>query len=189
MHCSRLRAARATDCHTLIFRSVNLRIYPFFLQPVWHPQRCTLLRVEPGNLAPTLFHRWLHRSADMFSDVFRPRDLPHQSYEHMAIFCNPEVVSAYVERLETTTLPFAIDAAHIINVVPPRKEEEYMVLDDACGTGAAVEWIIKEFEEEDLDIDITATDTSAVMINEVTKRRERLNWGDNVKFVIMDAQV
>jgi ubiquinone/menaquinone biosynthesis C-methylase UbiE len=64
-----------------------------------------------------------------------------------------------------------------------------MVLDDACGTGAAVEWIVKEFEEEDVDIEITATDTSAVMINEVTKRRERLNWGDNVKFVIMDAQV
>lgn len=125
----------------------------------------------------------------MFSDVFRPRDLPPQPYEHMAIFCNPDVVSAYVERLETTTLPFAIDAAHIINVVPPRKGEEYIVLDDACGTGAAVEWIVKEFEEEDVDIDITATDTSAVMINEVTKRRERLNWGDNVKFVIMDAQV
>jgi hypothetical protein len=40
-----------------------------------------------------------------------------------------------------------------------------------------------------MELDITATDYSAVMMNEVTNRRERLNWGKNVKSLIMDAQV
>ena len=64
-----------------------------------------------------------------------------------------------------------------------------MVLDNACGTGAAVEWMVNEFAAEGFELDITATDYSALMMNEVTKHRERLNWGRNVKSLIMDAQV
>jgi ubiquinone/menaquinone biosynthesis C-methylase UbiE len=73
--------------------------------------------------------------------------------------------------------------------VPPQKDIEYVILDNACGTGAAVEWIIDAFDKAGVPLDITATDHSAVMINEVTQRRERLNWGENVKSFIMDAQV
>jgi hypothetical protein len=52
-----------------------------------------------------------------------------------------------------------------------------------------VEWLVNEFAAEGMELDITATDYSAVMMNEVTNRRERLNWGKNVKSWIMDAQV
>jgi ubiquinone/menaquinone biosynthesis C-methylase UbiE len=76
-----------------------------------------------------------------------------------------------------------------VDLVPPRKGSEYIVLDNACGTGAAVEWMIQEFDKLGMQLDITATDYSAVMMNEVQKRRERLKWGGNVKTYIMDAQV
>ena len=49
--------------------------------------------------------------------------------------------------------------------------------------------MIKEFNKAGVQLDITATDHSAVMMNEVTKRRHRLDWGHNVKSIIMDAQV
>ena len=82
-----------------------------------------------------------------------------------------------------------MDAAHIIGLVPPRQGTQYVVVDNACGTGAAVEWLLNEFAAEGMELDITATDYSAVMMNEVTNRRERLKWGRNVKSLIMDAQV
>ena len=82
-----------------------------------------------------------------------------------------------------------MDAAHIIDLVPPHQGTQYVVLDNACGTGAAVEWLVNDFAAEGMELDITATDYSAVMMNEVTNRRERLNWGKNVKSLIMDAQV
>ena len=63
------------------------------------------------------------------------------------------------------------------------------MLDDACGTGAAVEWIIREFNEKGVRLEIYATDHSAVMMNEVENRRERLGWGINVECFLMDAQV
>jgi ubiquinone/menaquinone biosynthesis C-methylase UbiE len=107
----------------------------------------------------------------------------------MAIFSKPDVVSAYVERLDATTLPFAIDAAHILELVPPNQGTEYVILDDACGTGAAVEWIVRAFAKADVPLQITATDQSAVMMNEVDKRRQRNSWSDDVRFVMMDAQV
>ena len=114
-----------------------------------------------------------------------PRPLP----DRPGFFCSPESISAYVGRLEATTLPFAIDAAQLVELVPPRKETEYLVLDDACGAGAAIEWIINEFNKAEVALDITATDCSAVMINEVAKRRELHKWGENVKTFVMDAQV
>lgn len=82
-----------------------------------------------------------------------------------------------------------MDAAHIIDLIPPRQDTQYVVLDDACGTGAAVEWLVHEFAAEGMDLDITATDYSAVMMNEVANRRERLKWDKNVKSRMMDAQV
>ena len=94
-----------------------------------------------------------------------------------------------MERLDTTTLPFAKDAAQIIGLVPPQPGCEYLVLDDACGTGAAVEWIITEFNEVAIPLNIVATDYSAIMINEVERRARRQEWGANVKWVVMDAQV
>jgi len=97
------------------------------------------------------------------------------------------MASAYFARLEVTTLPFAIDAAHILELVPPKPGS--IVLDNACGTGAAVGWIIHEYEKAGVDLRIAATDFSAVMMNEVNTRRERLHWGDNVQTIIMDAQV
>jgi Methyltransferase domain len=101
----------------------------------------------------------------------------------------PEQVAAYVRRLDATSLPFAIDAAHLVNLVPPTPGHEYCILDNACGSGAFVEWLLGEFEAVGVPLDITATDYSAVMMNEVQSRRERLNWGPNVKTVVMDAQV
>jgi ubiquinone/menaquinone biosynthesis C-methylase UbiE len=82
-----------------------------------------------------------------------------------------------------------MDAAHIVDLVPSNQGIQYVVLDNACGTGAAVEWLVNEFAAQGLELDITATDYSAVMMNEVTSRRERLNWGKNIKSFIMDAQV
>jgi ubiquinone/menaquinone biosynthesis C-methylase UbiE len=99
------------------------------------------------------------------------------------------MIFAYVERLDTTTLPFAIDAMHVTGLVPPHAGSEYVVLDDACGTGAAVEYVINQFKIAEVHLDITATDYSAVMMDQVAIRRERLNWGENVKTAIMDAQV
>lgn len=144
-----------------------------------------------ANLASPTLSAWLHRLAKSFREFFYSRestDTP-SNISQVAIFSSPETIGAYVERLDTTTLAFAIDAACIVDVVPPRHGYEYVILDDACGTGAAVEWIINEFDKRGVHLDITATDHSAVMMNEVAKRRERLNWGDNVKSLIMDAQV
>ena len=107
----------------------------------------------------------------------------------MDIFSSPQLVSAYLERLDATTLPFAVDAAYILELVPPHQGREYVVLDDACGTGAAVEWIVREFNEKGVRFEIYATDHSAVMINEVENRRDRLGWGINVKCFLMDAKV
>jgi SAM-dependent methyltransferase len=143
------------------------------------------------KLAHSKLYTWLHRSVSAFSDVKRSRESTHLLHHHdpTAVFSSPETVLAYVGRLDTTTLPFAIDAAHVLDIIPPQQETEYVVLDNACGTGAAVEWMIKEFIKAGVQLDITATDHSAVMMNEVTKRRHRLDWGNNVKSIIMDAQV
>jgi hypothetical protein len=146
-------------------------------------------RKTKTNLAPKTLPKWLHRSVRAVSDLFRPRELVPHPYDHMAVFSKPDVVSAYVERLDATTLPFAIDAAHILELVPPNPGTEYVVLDDACGTGAAVEWIVRAFAKADVPLKITATDQSAVMMNEVDKRRQRNSWGDDIRFVMMDAQV
>jgi len=140
------------------------------------------------KLAHSKLYAWLHRSICAFGDVKQSRVSTH-CHDPTTVFSSPETVSAYVGRLDTTTLPFAIDAAYILDIVPPQQGTEYVVLDNACGTGAAVEWIIKEFDKAGVQLDITATDYSAVMMNEVTKRRHRLDWGDNVKSIIMDAQV
>ena len=107
----------------------------------------------------------------------------------MHIFSSPDVVSAYLERLDATTLPFAIDAAYLLDLIPPRQKKEYVILDDACGTGAAVEWIIREFEKQGVELEIYAIDRSAVMMNEIAKRKERLQWGNDVRSFLMDAQV
>jgi ubiquinone/menaquinone biosynthesis C-methylase UbiE len=107
----------------------------------------------------------------------------------MDLFSHPDIVSGYLERLDATTLPFTVDAACLIKLVPPRYGEKYVVLDDACGTGAAVEWIVQQFLVSGVDLEIDVMDNSAVMMNEVSKRRERLGWGDNVKTFLMDAQV
>ena len=107
----------------------------------------------------------------------------------MELFSHPDAISAYLERLDATTLPFAVDAAHITKLIPPHQGEDYVVLDDACGTGAAVEWIIRQFEDIGVPLEIYATDNSAIMMNEVEKRKERLGWGRNVKTFLMDAQV
>jgi hypothetical protein len=144
-----------------------------------------------ANLASPTLSAWLHHPVKSFREFYYRRestDTPGNT-AHVAIFSSPETVAAYVERLDTTTLAFAIDAAHIIGIVPPHQGSEYIILDNACGTGAAVEWIINEFGKQGVHLDITATDHSAVMMNEVAKRRERLNWGDNVKSILMDAQV
>jgi 2-polyprenyl-3-methyl-5-hydroxy-6-metoxy-1,4-benzoquinol methylase len=101
----------------------------------------------------------------------------------------PEQVAAYIRRLDTTSLPFAIDAAHLLNLAPPTPDRAYSILDNACGSGAFVEWLVREFEAVGAPVDITATDYSAVMMNEVQNRRDRANWGSNVKTAIMDAQV
>jgi len=109
--------------------------------------------------------------------------------DHAAIFSSPDALSTYFARLDVATLPFAIDAAQIIGLDPSRKDSEYVVLDNACGTGAAVEWIVNQFQEADILLDITATDYSAVMMNEVGLRRGRLHWDSHIKSYIMDAQV
>jgi hypothetical protein len=101
----------------------------------------------------------------------------------------PDQIAAYVRRLDSTSLPFAIDAAHLLNLVPPPPDHDYSILDNACGSGAFVEWLIGQFEAVGVPLDITATDYSALMMNEVHGRRDRLNWGSNVKTAIMDAQV
>jgi hypothetical protein len=144
-----------------------------------------------ANLASPTLSAWLHHPVKSFREFCYGRESTDTlgNTTQVAIFSNPETVAAYVERLDTTTLTFAIDAAHIIDVVPPRQGSEYIILDDACGTGAAVEWIINEFDKQGVRLDITATDHSAVMMNEVAKRRERLDWGHNVKSILMDAQV
>jgi len=127
----------------------------------------------------------------LFSSIFRRRTdaSPSVGDDHAAIFSSPETLSAYFARLDVATLPFAIDAARLIAVVPPLRDGEYVVLDNACGTGAAVEWTVKQFQDADVPLDITATDYSAVMMNEVELRRERLHWESDVKSFIMDAQV
>lgn len=119
----------------------------------------------------------------------REIDEPPAAHDGNSIFSSPEVLSKYLERLEATTLPFAIAAAQIIDLVPPQQGNEYVVLDDACGTGAAVEWIVDKFSEANVPIAVTATDCSAVMINEVENRAKRLDWGDCIKWAVMDAQV
>lgn len=142
-------------------------------------------------MASSTLYRWLHRSINALGDRYQSRKSSRspRRYDRTAVFSNAETVSAYIERLDTTTLPFAIDATQIASLVPSHQGTEYVVLDNACGTGAAMEWIINEFNRQRVTLDITATDHSAVMMNEVTKRRERLNWGDNVKSILMDAQV
>jgi len=108
---------------------------------------------------------------------------------HSEVFTRPEDVAAFAHRLEMTSLPFAIETAYIINLVPPTNHSNYVVLDNACGPGALVEWLVKEITQNKVPFSIDATDYSALMMNEVQKRKERLVWGENVKTTVMDAQV
>src|SRR6266496_5299603 len=121
-----------------------------------------------GKLAPSTLSAWLHHPVKSFRELCYGRESTDSSaYAALAtdIFSSPETVAAYVERLDRATLAFAIDAAHVIDVVPPRKGSEYVILDNACGTGAAVEWIVNEFDKPGVSLVITATDHSAVMMN------------------------
>lgn len=141
-----------------------------------------------NKLAASLLSRWI------FSLLAKPRQDRDPSREHEVTvrgetFTKPEDVAAYARRLEATCLPFAVEAAHAINLVPPTAISKYVVLDNACGSGAFVEWLVQEFERIDVPYSITATDYSALMMNEVQNRRERLGWSGSVRTVIMDAQV
>jgi ubiquinone/menaquinone biosynthesis C-methylase UbiE len=63
-----------------------------------------------------------------------------------------------------------------------------VVLDNACGTGAAAEWLVGEFVQVgNRHFRVYATDRSAVMVNEVMKRVERC--GGLLSGTVMDAQV
>jgi ubiquinone/menaquinone biosynthesis C-methylase UbiE len=132
---------------------------------------------------------WLHRALSNLRNTFRQSNAQPHASAHSAVLPSPDEISAYVERLDTTTLPFAIDAMHVISLLPPHTGDEYLVLDNACGTGAAGEYAIEQFEKKGMELDIALTDHSAVMMAQVATRREQLNWGQNVKSVIMDAQV
>jgi len=141
------------------------------------------------KLATSLLSRWIFSllAKGCKNDPNDSKDI--EGALRSETFTRQEDVAAYAHRLERTSLPFAIEAAYIINLVPPTDHSNYVVLDNACGSGALVEWLVNEITQNEVPFSIDATDYSALMMNEVQERRERLGWGENVKTAIMDAQV
>ena len=173
----RLNVVNVNKCSAHAAKNIRLCPLSLALCQIW------------DKLAASLLTRWVFsfltkRSKNNTNDL---KDI--EATLRVEAFRRPEDVAAYARRLETTSLPFAIDAAHIINLVPPTNDSSYGVLDNACGSGALIEWLVKELTRNEVPFSITGTDYSALMMNEVQNRRERLGWGGNVKTTIMDAQV